>query len=120
MRAHAPKREIELVDSFERVSLSPLNGAKAMQRDRLLLVGASLTPRMCEELAPLLDDPAYDVWGCNSLWNLHLDRAGRFRADAWFEMHPLAAQTPQERRDMDDCPVPIYVLDAPLQPHWTT
>lgn len=98
--------------------LSPLNGR--FSRTKLAIVGAS----MLKDDPPPLEDHAWDVWGCNSLWRRHLDKHGRFRADCWWEMHPIAAQTEQELNDMDQCPVPLYVLgDTPLYgnlKHWIT
>lgn len=101
------------------VLLSPLNG-RAGRRKKLALVGASRPP---DGERPPLDDPSWDVWGCNSLWKLHLDTEKRLRASAWWEMHPLSAQTPQELQDMYDCPVPLYVLgdeESELADHWIT
>ena len=94
---------------------SPLN-RRPFQRRKLAIVGASA---LDEDERPPLDDPDWDVWGCNSLWRKHLDRKGMFRADAWFEMHPIDVQTPQELRDMVDCPVNLYVLsNEVLENHW--
>ena len=94
--------------------VSPLNQQPG--RTKLALVGAS----QLEDEPPPLDDPTWEVWGCNSLWKKHLDRNGLFRADAWWEMHPLAVQTPQELLDMGQCPVPLYVIgEKGLQyKHW--
>lgn len=89
--------------------LSPLN-ERPGKRTKLALIGAS----MLGEEKPPLDDPSWDVWGCNSLWRKHLDRHGHFRADDWWEMHPLSAQTAQELQDMQDCPVNLYVLGDDL------
>lgn len=75
---------------------------------KVALVGASM---LGDDPPPIEDDDEdWEVWGCNSLWRKHLDSQGRFRADRWFEMHPLSAQTDQEMQDMSDCPVPLYVL----------
>lgn len=84
---------------------SPLN-LRPFRRKKVALIGAS----MLGHDPPPLDDPDWDVWGCNSLWRRHLDREQRFRADAWWEMHPIAVQTGQELQDMKDCPVPLYIL----------
>ncbi len=87
----------------------------SLRRKKVALIGAS---QIDKDERPPLDDPAWEVWSCNSLWKLCLDQQGRFRADRWFEMHPLSVQTEQERRDMEDCPVPLYVLDAPSKQNW--
>jgi hypothetical protein len=60
--------------------------------------------------AALLDDPESEVWTCNSI--CPRDRKGRIRADRWFEMHPLSAQTPVEMQFLRDLPVPVYMFDA--------
>jgi hypothetical protein len=52
----------------------------------------------------------WEVWSCNSLWELCKDQHGYFRADRWFEMHPLTVQTPAEMDAIRACPVPIYLL----------
>ena len=80
-------------------------------RTKVALIGAS----MLGDDPPPLDDQTWEVWGCNSLWRKHLDKKGQFRADRWFEMHPMSAQTEQELLDIADCPVPLYVLEE--QPH---
>ncbi len=89
---------------------SPLNERPGV-RTKLAIIGASM---LDAKERPPLDDPDWDVWGCNSLWRLHLDSEERFRADDWFEMHPISAQTPQEYLDMQDCPVNLYVLGEQL------
>ncbi len=69
------------------------------------------------------NDREWEVWGCNSLWNFCKDKHGDFRADKWFEMHPMSVQTPEELRAIHDCPIPIYHLGDATQeqaPHGTT
>lgn len=61
------------------------------------------------ELAPF-EDCEWEVWGCNSLWRICQDTAGHFRADRWFEMHPMSVQTDDELRAIARCPIPIYHL----------
>jgi hypothetical protein len=65
------------------------------------------------------DDHEWEVWGCNSLWKYCQDDKGYFRADRWFEMHPLSVQTPAEMDAIRACPVPIYLLgdDHRQAPH---
>ena len=62
-------------------------------------------------IAPF-SDPEWEIWGCNSLWRYCRDEHGLFRADRWFEMHPMSVQTVQEEADIWACPVPIYLLDV--------
>lgn len=64
------------------------------------------------QVAPF-DDPDWEVWSCNSLWHLCRDAHGDFRADRWFELHPLSVQTDRELADIFTCPVPLYLLDPP-------
>lgn len=69
-------------------------------------------------LAPL-GDPAWEVWGCNSLWRMGR-RDDVFLASRWFELHPRAVNTDEEVEAVLRCPVPIYVLDPaewPAAPH---
>lgn len=76
------------------------------------------TPR--EKVAIIAADPSYslapfednewEVWGCNSMWHLCRDSKGRFRADRWFEMHPMSVQTEEELRAINLCPIPLYHL----------
>src|SRR5690349_23207184 len=92
--------ETSVFHRFSRWPLSPLNGLAG--RKWVAILGAS------QELQPpILSDPQWEVWGCNSLWNYHRDFEGQFRADLWFELHPLTEQTDQELQDMVDCPVPL-------------
>lgn len=60
---------------------------------------------------PMLNSDEWEVWGCNSLWRHARDSRDRFRADRWFELHPLSVQTEDELRRMRECPIPIYVLE---------
>lgn len=83
---------------------SPLN--RRPGRQKVAILGAASRGQE----RPPLDDDSWDVWGCNSLWSLAEDRHHRFRADAWFELHPFHAQTPMELAAMRACPVPLYVL----------
>lgn len=60
-------------------------------------------------LAPF-DDDEWEIWSCNSMWNLCKDSLGDFRADRWFEMHPMSVQTEDELKAIRRCPIPIYHL----------
>lgn len=60
----------------------------------------------------VMNSNEWEVWACNSLWNTARDARGRFRADRWFEMHPIDVQTDTELQRMKECPVPLYVLDG--------
>ena len=97
------------------IALSPLNNAR--KRTKVALIGNSQLDR---SERPPFEDPTWDIWSCNSLWELCRDKDHQFRADRWWEMHPLSVQTEQERIDMDDCPVPLFVLGEPLREHWQT
>jgi hypothetical protein len=59
----------------------------------------------------VLNNPSWEVWSCNSLWKFLRDDRGRFRADRWFELHPMNVQTPTELIKIFECPIPIYILD---------
>ncbi len=96
------------LDKFPCSSLNRPMPRLTRQRQQVAILGAAELDR--RERPPLHDD-AWDVWGCNSLWARAIDDAGLLRADAWFELHPLSAQTEQELLNMLTCPVPLYVLD---------
>lgn len=61
------------------------------------------------QLAPF-HDATWEIWGCNNLWSHCQDKDGHFRADRWFELHPLRVQTAQELDLMQRCPIPLYTL----------
>ena len=62
------------------------------------------------------NNPDWEIWGCNSLWNYCRDQFGDFRADRWFELHPLSVQTKEEMKAIESCPVPIYLLEPSSSP----
>lgn len=94
---------------------SPLNGKPG--RKKVAIIAASQIHKFQR---PPFEDPEWDIWCCNSLWGLCLDAHKFFRADRWFELHPLEVQTEQESRDMQECPCPLYVLGEELCPQWIT
>ena len=57
------------------------------------------------------DDPEWDVWGFNMANRMGFmrDREGRFRADAWFDLHEEHAQSAKDLAWINACPVPIYL-----------
>lgn len=67
-----------------------------------------------EEPLPMMRDD-YEIWGCNAMWGRGLDALGRIRADRWFELHPLQAQTHFELESMRECGIPLYVLPGGLE-----
>lgn len=75
-------------------------------RKKVALVAADPSHR-----AAPFNDPEWEIWSCNSMWRLCRDAHGDFRADRWFELHPLSVQTEQEMADIFACPVPIYMLE---------
>jgi len=78
------------------------------RRYKVAIVGA------CPSRAGLpLDDPSWEIWGCNALYGACRDKRGKFRADRWWEMHPLS-QPPQSDLDLigiQASPIPIYTLE---------
>jgi len=60
------------------------------------------------------DDPAWDIWGFNMANRMGFmrDSQGRFRADAWFDLHELHAQNEKDLAWINACPVPIYLTHA--------
>lgn len=85
---------------------SPLNGQPG--RRKVALLGGISHLRAVAPYA----DPAWDVWSMNLI--PAVDPAGRFRADRWFELHELCAQSDSDVAWIRRCPVPIYVPDAPM------
>lgn len=103
---------------------SPLNcGAVARDIDPAASVFTSTGPRRRKVAiigaypsragAPF-DDPAWEVWGCNAMYGLCTDGKRRFRADRWWEMHPLTVppQTEHELELMRAAPVPLYTFEV--------
>lgn len=57
-----------------------------------------------------LNDASWDVAGFNmgNRLGIHADAEGRFRADLWFDLHPLGPQSVLDLAWIEACPVPIY------------
>lgn len=53
-----------------------------------------------------LDDPDWEVWAINTV--PPLDRAGRVRADLWWDLHQRCAQSADDLRWMAALPVPLF------------
>lgn len=79
------------------------------RRERVAMLGATPTNRH----APL-EDSSWEVWGINRLLQPHYDSAGRFRADRWFELHPMTVQNKQDLEWISACPAPLYTLEHEL------
>lgn len=67
-------------------------------RDRVAIIGAG--PSRAE--APW-DDPSWSIWGLNEI--------AQPRAERWFELHPMAAQSPGELEWLARAEAPVYLLD---------
>lgn len=89
------------------VNPSPLNGLPG--RMKVALVGFE---EQNQHTAPY-DDPEWEIWGFNMANRLGFmrDEAGRFRADAWFDLHQLHAQSELDLAWIHKCPVPIYLTE---------
>ncbi len=82
------------------------------RRNRVAILGATPTNRH----APL-EDPSWEIWGLNRILSPHYDWQGRFRADRWFELHPMSVQSREDLAWIRTCPVPLYTLgDHPELP----
>lgn len=59
------------------------------------------------------DDPTWEVWGFNMANRLDFmkDRQGHFRADRWFDLHPLSVQDDLDMAWIETCPVPLYLTE---------
>ncbi len=78
------------------------------RRFKVALTGATPLNR----LAPLHNEK-WEVWGINRILRHHVDNNNQFRADRWFEMHPMTIP-PQDAKDMEwirECPHPLYTLE---------
>jgi hypothetical protein len=84
------------------------------QRTKVIIIAAGSSKW---EHLDLLEDPSYEVWGCNAI--PVTDRAGRFRADRWFELHPIEAQTDEEMVWIRNCPKPFYMFMPRVQGEMT-
>lgn len=82
--------------------LSPLNNRH--MRTKVLIYGAG---RNRDQAAPLLLDPAWEVWTINLV--APFDAYGCLRADCWFDLHQREAQSADDLRWIAGCPVPIYL-----------
>lgn len=74
------------------------------ERKKVCIYGAG----MGRQEAPL-DDDSWVVLALNVI--PPLDRSGRIRADAWFDIHQRCAQSADDLRWIAQCQVPIYVPD---------
>ncbi len=92
-----------LANYFSTLTPSPLNDLAAT-RKKVCIYGAGLGHRE----APL-DDPEWEVWALNLV--VPLDSQRRWRADTWFDLHQRKAQSDDDLRWMQMCPVPFYVPD---------
>lgn len=72
------------------------------EREKVVIYGAGIGANE----APL-DDPTWEVWALNLV--PPLDSEGRLRCDRWFDLHQREAQTADDLRWIEKCPVPIYV-----------
>ena len=88
-----------------------LNGEVIVSPSRRKVAIIAADPSYQE--APFNDD-TWEVWGCNSLWALCKDKYGNFRADRWFEMHPMSVQTKEEEAAIRYCPIPIYMVERTM------
>lgn len=57
------------------------------------------------------NDPEWEVWGLNmaNRMGYHHDTEGRFRADCWFDLHPIEPQSDLDMAWINACPIPIYL-----------
>ena len=103
-------------EDFNRIPLSPhrtrfrthnrKEGLLVSNRKKVCILGAA------DRTYPLqpLEEDAWELWSCNSLWHLGIDNNKRFRADRWFELHPYWAQTGRDIAFLKACPIPVYTL----------
>jgi len=106
-------KQVHLAD--RKLKWSPLNRTPGIPARGGLLDWSEHPKSVCiygagygKEHAPL-DDPDWTVWAINLV--PPLDKEGRVRADAWFDIHQKVAQTEDDLRWIANCPVPIYVAE---------
>ena len=93
---------------------SPLNGLP--NRRKVALIGP-----LADAINAPVDNPDWDIWGLNDCAVYTRDSAGRFRADAWWELHPaddrLWARRPTGYREwLQQLPCPLLAFDQRLIP----
>lgn len=98
-----------VVDNAMRGTVRTVASHSGMERKKVAIVGAG----MGKDEAPY-DDPEWEVWALNvcSSW----DSEGRLRADRWFELHEMHAQSADDLRWMAKCPTPIYLVPSAFTP----
>lgn len=95
---------------------SPLNAGKILDAQSGLIRCKPPRSKVCivangpSKRAAPLEDPEWEVWALNSI--CPRDSQRRIRADRWFELHPLSAQTKAEMQFLRELPVPVYMFDA--------
>lgn len=107
--AHLAHRDLVLSPHNARMDIVDAASAKVIMavgeppRRKVAIVGAGLG----KQEAPY-DDPEWEVWALNvcGAW----DAQGRLRADRWFEMHEMHAQSEDDWAWIRKCPVPLYVV----------
>lgn len=72
-------------------------------RSAVAIVGAGAG----REEAPY-NDPQWEIWGLNAV--PPLDSMNRIRADRWFELHEMSAQSEDDMAWIRSCPFPIYLV----------
>ena len=93
---------------------SPLNGLP--NRRKVALIGP-----LADAINAPVDSPDWDIWGLNDCAVYTRDSEGRFRADAWWELHPaddrLWARRPTGYREwLRLLPCPLYTFDVRISP----
>ena len=94
---------------------SPLNGLAGRAKlglppaTKVAIVG--FTDKV-QRQAPY-DDPTWEIWGFNmaNRMDFMTDAEGRFRADRWFDLHPMSVQSPEDLAWIACCPVPLYLTE---------
>jgi hypothetical protein len=85
--------------------VDPLRGVvEAFPRRRGVIIRGAGGGR---EEAPT-EDTQWEIWALNA--TISVDRHRAFRADRWFDLHEMHAQSETDLRWLRACPVPLYLV----------
>lgn len=79
------------------------------KRNNVALVGFGITKHDLRAL----NSSEWEVWALNMANRIGImkDNFGDFRADRWFDLHPLSVQSFDDMEWIEYCPIPIYLTE---------
>jgi hypothetical protein len=95
--------------------ISPSTGLRTPHSERrrnVAIVGFGEMVPAHSQLAPY-NDPTWEVWALNhaNRCGFMKDDDGYLRADRWFELHQLLAQSDEDMKWIRECQVPLYMTE---------